>query len=179
MNYTLLLLLLYFLCVCPVFSTFSFLIIYFCFLVFFYNHLASFSYSFSYFLFFITFLTLFLYFLSYSLLSSLSYSLLSSFSYFLYFFSYFLLSHLLSLTSLFSPDYVAPRFQFLWQLSLLPSILSRTPSSQSHFGPRMPPPAIFHHPGIVFVSRLREERGSSEIFRVGIAGHLSWLSCIY
>lgn len=135
--------------------------------------------SFSYFLFFITFPTLFLYFLSYSLLSSLSYSLLSSFSYFLYFFSYFLLSHLLSLTSLFSPDYVAPRFQFLWQLSLLPSILSRTPSSQSHFGPRMPPPAIFHHPGIVFVSRLREERGSSEIFRVGIAGHLSWLSCIY
>lgn len=129
--------------------------------------------------FFISFLTLFLYSPSYSLLYSLSYSLLSSFSYSLYFFSYFLLSHLLSLTSLFSPDYVAPRFQFLWQLSLLPSILSRTPSSQSHFGPRMPPPAIFHHPGIVFVSRLREERGSSEIFRVGIAGHLSWLSCIY
>lgn len=100
LNYTLLLLLLYFLCVCPVFSTFSFLIIYFCFLVFFYNHLASFSYSFSYFLFFITFLTLFLYFLSYSLslfpflLSSLFPFLLSSFFLFLLSILFFLLSTL-------------------------------------------------------------------------------------
>lgn len=96
LNYTLLLLLLYFLCACPVFSTFSFLIIYFCFLIFFYNHLASFSYSFSYFL----FLLPFLYYLSYSLslfpflLSSFFPFLLSSFFLFLLSILFFLLSTL-------------------------------------------------------------------------------------